>query len=120
MNLPNWVLNECKKRKKVNDCNDLPVYELTLSYIDQQGRLRYETKRLAPDMELSFRTLVNLVLDVEDRTNLPLRKTGDGWYQSAATNCKFKGQFSDDGELIGYVPDETSFRSEFKEYDHHG
>ena len=117
MNLPYWALNECKKRKKEKDLTNLPVYELTLSFIDEQGRLRYETKRLGPDMELSFRTLTNLVVDVEDRLNLELKKSGEGWYQSPATNYRYKAQFSDDGELISYIPDETPYRSEFKEYD---
>ena len=117
MSLPYWVLEECKKRKKEKNYGDLPVYQIDIRYIDEVGRLRYDTKRLGPDMELSYRTLANLVLDIEDRHKQEVRKTSDGWYESDGTMLEFKAEYSTEGKFIRYVPDRTPYRSEFKEYD---
>ena len=117
MSLPYWVLEECKKRKKQKDYSDLPVYEVNIRYIDEVGRLRYDTKRLGPDMQLSYRTLANLVHDIEDRHEKEVRKTPEGWYESDGTMLNFKAEYTEDGKFYRYKADRTPYRSEFKEYD---
>lgn len=111
------AINESKKRKKQACFGDLPVYEIVLRYIDEKGRTRYKAKHLGPEMKLSFRTLANLVSDIENEHLNEVRKTEEGWFQSEATSLSYKAKFSDTGEFIDYVADETPYRSQWIEYD---
>jgi hypothetical protein len=119
MSAPYHILNEAKSRKaNLDPFAELLPYEVEIKYLDEKGRLRYKSKRLGNDSILKINSLVNLVKDIEDEHQLPIKKTTEGWYESQAGIQSYKAVYSSDGDLLGYEPDLDTIRPKYQEYDH--
>jgi hypothetical protein len=85
MAFPYWAINESKRRQIDPDWGQMPVYEVSIKYLDWKGKARYKFVNLSSEGELSLNLLAKLVKDIEDECFDEVKKSGDGWFKSDMT-----------------------------------